>query len=118
MKKLIVILAVIALGFTNLLNAQNISTIAGSGSTGYSGDGGLATAAKFSRVLGLAIDKHGNVYIGDWDNGRIRKVDAVTKIITTVVGNGIVGYSGDGGLATNAKIDKNTDSCMTYMYLG
>ncbi len=93
------------------MSSMIISAFAGSGSSGYSGDGGLATAAKFSRVLGLAIDKHGNVYIGDWDNGRIRKVDAVTKIITTVVGNGIVGYSGDGGLATNAKIDKPTAIC-------
>ena len=83
-----------------------ISAFAGSGISGYSGDGGPAVTAKFSRVLGISVDRSNNVYIGDWDNARIRKVNAVTGIVTTVIGNGTNGYSGDGGPATAAMIAK------------
>ena len=82
-----------------------ISTFAGTGSAGFSGDGGPATAAQLRSPWGLAFDASGNLYIADaTGTQRVRKVDAVTGIITTVAGNGDAGYSGDGGLGTAARI--------------
>jgi hypothetical protein len=81
-----------------------ISTVAGNGTMGYSGDGGLATNAEIN-AYDLAVDAAGNIYIDDGGNNRIRKVSASTGIISTVAGNGTVGYSGDGGAATSAQID-------------
>ncbi|MGZ3749759.1 MAG: NHL domain-containing protein [Mucilaginibacter sp.] len=81
-----------------------IQTIAGSGSYGYSGDGGPAIAAEFSFPIGIDLDAAGNIYIADLYNNRIRKIMAATNIIITVAGNGTIGYSGDGGLATSAQI--------------
>jgi uncharacterized repeat protein (TIGR02543 family) len=81
-----------------------ISTVAGTGGTGYSGDDGPATSALMSNVSGVAVDGLGNVYIADTTNHRIRKVDQSTGIISTVVGTGVGGYSGDGGAATLAKL--------------
>jgi sugar lactone lactonase YvrE len=82
-----------------------ITTVAGNGTSGYSGDGGPATSAKLWWPCGIAVDSSGNIYIADgWSNNRIRKVTVATGIITTVAGNGGVGYSGDGGPATSAKL--------------
>jgi uncharacterized protein (TIGR03437 family) len=78
-----------------------ISTVAGTGSPGFSGDGGLATAAQLQGPAGLAVDASGNLYVADRLNNRVRKVN-VAGIITTVAGNGAVVASGDGGLATAA----------------
>ncbi|MBC7553560.1 MAG: T9SS type A sorting domain-containing protein [Taibaiella sp.] len=81
-----------------------ISTFAGIGVAGSSGDGGQATAAALSSAMaGLATDTLGNVHFGDGDNYKIRKVDAAGTI-TTIAGTGIAGFSGDGGQATAAKI--------------
>ncbi len=77
-----------------------ITTIAGNGSGGYSGDGGAATATGLDKPFGVAVDAAGNIYIADTDDNCIRKVSACTGIITTVAGNGSEGYSGDGGAAT------------------
>ena len=88
-----------------LTPSGNINTIAGNGSFGYSGDGGPATSAKLYNPYGTAVDSSGNVYIADTQNDRIREVAASTGIITTVAGNGTVGYSGDNGPATSAAID-------------
>jgi streptogramin lyase len=82
-----------------------ISTIAGNGTRGFSGDGGLATAATMNNPFGVTVDRSGNVYISDAINNAIRRVDAITGIITTVAGTGAVGYSGDGGPATNAMLN-------------
>ena len=90
---------------------DTITTYAGTGVIGYSGDGGLATNANFSRILGICIDRSNNLYVGDWDNARIRKINAATSIITTICGNGTLGYSGDGGPAINAMISKPTSLC-------
>ena len=81
-----------------------INTIAGNGTTGFSGDGGQATAAELYNPLGLAVDGMGNVYIADAGNNNIRQINTL-GIITTVVGNGTAGYTGDGGLATAAEIN-------------
>jgi sugar lactone lactonase YvrE len=75
-----------------------ISTVVGSGTAGYTGDGGPAISAQLSGPQGLAIDREGNLYIADSGNYRIRKVSA-TGTITTVAGNGEGGASGDGGPA-------------------
>jgi sugar lactone lactonase YvrE len=80
-----------------------ITTVAGTGRPGASGDGGPATNATFVTSYGFAVDSSGNLYIADAANSRVRKVD--TKgVITTVAGVGQSGYSGDGGVATNAKL--------------
>jgi uncharacterized repeat protein (TIGR01451 family) len=78
-----------------------ISTVAGTGSQGYSGDGGPATSAQIGYVRGLAVDGTGNVYLAD--SCRIRQI-APNGTITTVAGNGYCSYSGDGGPATSAGI--------------
>lgn len=80
-----------------------ISTIAGNGTWGYSGDGGIATQAQLAYPCKVAVDNGGNVYIPDAQNHRIRKVTS-TGIITTIAGSGVYGYSGDGGLAINANM--------------
>src|SRR5579863_9260919 len=83
-----------------------ISTFAGQcGVNGYSGDGGLATNAELSYPAGLAFDSAGNLYIADEDDVAVRKVNGSTGVITTVAGNGNLGYSGDGGPATSAELN-------------
>lgn len=81
-----------------------IHSVAGNGSSGFSGDGGLATSASFSHVNGIATDRRGNIFISDGGNYRIRMVNAVTHIVTTIAGTGSSGFSGDGGAATAAQI--------------
>jgi hypothetical protein len=80
-----------------------ITTVAGTGSCGFSGDGGPATSAKLFGPWGLALDGAGNLYIGDRLNCRVRKVTGGT--ITTVAGNGTCAYGGDGGAATAASLN-------------
>lgn len=86
------------------IHAQTISTYAGNGTAGFSGDGGLATAAKLNHPVAVAVDAAGNVYIADENNSCIRKI-APDSIITTIAGNDTAGYSGDGGMATAAEIN-------------
>jgi hypothetical protein len=83
--------------------AGKITTIAGNGIGGYSGDGGLATSASMYYPEGLALDSAGNLFIADNGNSVIRKVDTF-GIITTIAGNGNLGFSGDGGPAINAQL--------------
>ncbi|HXB73211.1 MAG TPA: hypothetical protein VNY05_33550 [Candidatus Acidoferrales bacterium] len=80
-----------------------VTTIAGNGSPGYSGDGGPATSASIGAPHGLAVDSAGNLYISDLGNNVVRKV-VPDGTITTVAGNGTRGFSGDGGPATNASL--------------
>lgn len=85
--------------------AQNIiTTVAGSGISGYSGDGGAATQAELSVPSSVAVDSAGNIYIADQRNNRVRKV-AASGVITTLAGNGNPGYAGDGGPATSAELN-------------
>ncbi len=81
-----------------------INTVAGTGTSGYTGDGLLAITANFSLPVGAILDKYGNTFIMDANNYRIRKIDIITGIVKTIAGNGIFGYSGDGGPATSASI--------------
>jgi len=80
----------------------NINTFAGNGTLGYSGDNGPATSSEMNNPTGVAVDSAGNVYIADKFNMRVRKVSKGT--ITTVAGNGGIGYTGDGGQATSAQL--------------
>ncbi len=80
-----------------------ITTVAGNGTTGYSGDGGPATAAQLREPTGVAVDASGNLYISEYGNHRIRKVDG-SGTITTIAGTGVAGYAGDGGPATTASL--------------
>ena len=81
-----------------------ISTVAGSGTFGFGGDGGPATAAQLYTPSGAALDGAGNLYIADTGNNRIRKVDADTGVISTVAGDGTPGFGGDGGPAVSAQL--------------
>jgi sugar lactone lactonase YvrE len=81
-----------------------ITTVAGNGTLGFTGDGGVATRAELSSPSGIAINGSGDLFIADLGNNRIRRVDAKTGIITTVAGNGTPGFTGDGGAATNAEL--------------
>jgi hypothetical protein len=107
MKKIIILfLVTICLN----ANAQIITTIAGNGTAGSSGDGGQATVAEFNSPENIAIDRKGNIYVNDYYSNRIRKIDSF-GIITTIVGTGAGAgtytccYGGDGGQATAAKIN-------------
>lgn len=81
-----------------------ISTVAGSGSAAWAGDGGAATAASLNKPTGIAVDANGNLYIADRMNNCVRKVDAAGTI-TTLAGNGSAAFSGDGGVASRAALD-------------
>ncbi|MCW3122383.1 MAG: hypothetical protein JWQ38_1875 [Flavipsychrobacter sp.] len=84
-------------------SAGIISTVAGNGGNVYNGDGIAATNAALNSPSDVVVDASGNLYINDWTSLRIRKVNSA-GIISTLVGNGISGYSGDGGPATAAQI--------------
>jgi trimeric autotransporter adhesin len=104
MKNITLIIGCSALTLTVFTSqAQIIATVAGNGTVGYYGDGGLATAAELDYPNGLAFDKSGNYYIAGEENYAIRKVNT-SGIISTIAGNGIDGYSGDGGQATAAEL--------------
>ena len=82
-----------------------ISTIAGSGAAGFSGDNGPALTAELDLPTALVLDPANNLYFADTANHRIRRIDAVTGVLTTLAGNGTQGFAGDSGPATSASID-------------
>ena len=82
----------------------SITTVAGNGIGGFGCDGGPATDASLDDPEGVFVDAAGNIYIADTDNSRVRMVD-LAGVITTVAGNGVEGFSGDGGPATDASMD-------------
>jgi len=81
-----------------------IDTVVGTGTGGYSGDGGDALSANIASPKGIFYDASGNLFIADSGNYRIRKIDVATNIISTVAGNGVGTFAGDGGLATSASL--------------
>ena len=91
-------------GTTTTTTAGKISTIAGTGSFGFAGDGSTATSGQLNLPHGIAVDSGGNVYVADWGNNRIRKI-ASGGNISTVAGNGLGSYSGDAGAATSAQFN-------------
>jgi sugar lactone lactonase YvrE len=86
--------------------------VAGDGFCSYAGDGGPAISAKLEKPRGVYVDAAGNVFIADTENHRIRVVDSATGDIDTLAGIGTAGYSGDGGLATNAELDGPRGVCL------
>ncbi len=84
--------------------AWTITAFAGTGQSGFSGDGGPATSAQLQAATAVAADDQGNLYITDRQAPRVRKVDA-SGTITTVAGTGVRGSTGDGGPATSARLD-------------
>ncbi len=84
-----------------------ISTVAGTGTKGFSGDGGPATAAQLDRPFEVAVDSTGTLYIAEYDNHRVRRITADGKI-STVAGTGTKGFSGDGGPAASAQMNNPT----------
>jgi len=109
MKKLLLILFAFHFSLF-ILNAQIITTIAGNGIAGSSGDGGPASAAELYNPVGLYIYKGGDIYIADSRNNKIRMINS-SGIITTIAGNGIAGISGDGGPAITAELNGPTGMC-------
>ncbi len=97
-------LAAAFLAFPSIAFGQTftISTLAGNGSNGLGGDGGPANSALLSEPYGVAVDSAGNLYIAEFGNSTIRKVTG--GVITTVVGNGTAGFTGDTGVATSAEL--------------
>ena len=83
-------------------SSGTISTVAGNGAIGFSGDGGAATSAALNSPRGVAVDGSGNIYIADTGNSRIRKVSS-SGVIATIAGTGVAGFAGDGGPAANAQ---------------
>ncbi|MGD0499686.1 MAG: NHL repeat-containing protein [Bryobacteraceae bacterium] len=92
-----------------------IATVAGNGSTGFSGDNGPASLAALDEPWGIALDASGNLYIDDTDNNRIRKVS--NGVIATVAGNGTAGFSGDSGPATSAELNLFVNGCPIFQSL-
>jgi uncharacterized repeat protein (TIGR01451 family) len=86
----------------------NISTVAGNGTAGFSGDSGLATAAQLNNTMGLKVNGTGEIIIADTNNHRVRKVDASGNI-STIAGTGASGLSGDGAAATSAQLSSPSD---------
>ena len=86
-------------------NSPDIYAFAGDGNQDFSGDGGPATGAELNTPYAIALDFQGNAFIADRANNRVRRVDAGSGVITTIVGTGTAGPGGDGGLAVNAELD-------------
>jgi streptogramin lyase len=97
-----------ATGSVGVFVPGTINTVAGDYNWIYAGDGQAATSSSIFLPFGIAVDAAGNLFIADSSNNRIRRVDAVTGLMSTVAGDGIVGSTGDGGLATAATLNNPT----------
>lgn len=108
-----VLTVLVCAAFGTCARGQTISTYAGNGTSGYSGDGGPATAASFAPSLdntsGVAIDTSGDVYFVDGSNHRVRRVSRRTRVVETVVGDGVPRFAGDGGPARDASLKGPSD---------
>ncbi len=88
------------------LKSGMMTTVAGCGRKGYSGNGGVATEAQLNEPYEVRFDSHGNMIFVEMQNHIVRKVDAKTGVISTIAGNGKPGFSGDAGPATSAQLDQ------------
>lgn len=88
------------------LDTGLVVTVAGTGTAGYSGDGGSAVAAQLNGPQRIALDSAGNLFIADARNNAVRRVDGEAGVITTIAGTGVAGYSGDGGPGTAARLQR------------
>ena len=90
-----------------------ITPYAGNGEYGFSGDGCNANNASFSEIYGICIDhRNDDLYLADYFNHRVRVVDGKTKIISTLIGNGVAGYNGDGGNPLDACLNRQVALCV------
>jgi streptogramin lyase len=94
------------------LSTGIITTVAGTGKKGYSGDGGPATKATFNEPYAVAADRDGNLFVVDRLNAVVRRVEGRSGVITTVAGTGKQGYAGDGGPAVKAMLREPNDCCL------
>jgi sugar lactone lactonase YvrE len=117
----------VAEGLGNLIRSISmssnlISTAVGTGSPGFAGDGGAASTAQISSPTTVTLDSKRNLFFTDTNNQRVRRVDAATGIITTVAGNGVQGYDGDGFPAVSAALNTPralaVDSARSTLYIG
>ena len=88
-----------------------ITTVAGTGESGYGGDGGPATEATLARPNRVALDGAGNMYVADFYNHRVRRIDAATGVITALAGTGTEGCGGDRGPASPAQLSSPRRRC-------
>ena len=95
-------------------DSGTITTVAGTGQAGYSGDGAAATQAQLNSPYGIALDTADNLYIVDRLNACIRLVEAATGIIQTIAGTGQPGYTGDGGPASLAQLQEPNDIVLDH----
>src|SRR5690349_18035855 len=102
----IILLTALVVAADDAVQQPRISTIAGTGTAGYSGDGAKATAAQLNQPFHCDLDRAGNLYVADAFNHCIRRIDAKSGVITTVAGSGRKGYSGDEGPASEATLNE------------
>jgi sugar lactone lactonase YvrE len=95
-------------GRVRMVHGTSATTLAGGPTVGWSGDGGPSTAAELDRPNAVAFDAHGDLYVADSQADVVRKVDGDDGTVTTIAGNGVGGYSGDGGPATSASLNQPT----------
>ena len=91
------------------MHSGELTTFAGTGEAGHTGDGGAAVDASIDEIYAIQVDANGDVYILQRFNPSVRKIDAASGIITTVAGDTTVGYGGDGGAATQAQMREPND---------
>ncbi|MBI4459000.1 MAG: hypothetical protein HY648_02940 [Acidobacteria bacterium] len=108
----LIALALLVFLGTPIATAQTISTLAGNGTAGFSGDGSLAGSAALNRPRGVTFDASGNVYITDYLNNRVRRISVANQTIATFVGSGAAAFGGDGGAAVNAQLNQPEDVAM------
>jgi DNA-binding beta-propeller fold protein YncE len=99
-------IAAVTLACVSVLSAQSVVTIAGTGTAGFSGDGGPGMMAQVNNPYGLVVGPDGALYFCEIGNHRVRRLDLKTNAISTVAGSGEKGYSGDGGPALAAALNE------------
>src|SRR5947209_4977161 len=96
-RRTLMLSSVLVVAGATQLPAQNIVPLAGTGTAGYTGDGGLATSAAMNAPKGIVVGSNGVIYIADSQNHVVRRIDPKTNQISTYAGNGTSGFSSDGG---------------------